>query len=231
MDNVDGEASQSNPHLRYTSLTLSLSSRRSFSCMSSPMLLSIRFLSKLALHTSLSICCLSSSILFLSESVFTSIFCLVSRNSCLSSSRACSVSCEFWIRKRLLSSSWVKMLRSCMGSSKYMGISSSRVLLPASCIASNSAASCSSIMSRSKSLSASLLSLRVSPSATLPSSLPSASLDSRRDSASSCAPAALALSSSSSSSSSSEKSNFGGSGSLGGGIPALSLRLPRRLPP
>mmetsp|Transcript_72774 Transcript_72774/g.189429 ORF Transcript_72774/g.189429 Transcript_72774/m.189429 type:complete len:237 (+) Transcript_72774:525-1235(+) len=49
---------------------------------------------------------------------------LVSENFCWSSSRACSVSCEFWIKNKFDSSFDVNTSNSCFGSLKYKSISS-----------------------------------------------------------------------------------------------------------
>mmetsp|Transcript_102916 Transcript_102916/g.295072 ORF Transcript_102916/g.295072 Transcript_102916/m.295072 type:complete len:259 (+) Transcript_102916:614-1390(+) len=76
-----------------------------------------------ALASSSSICTLSSSMFSFSAHVFPSMFFWVSLKSCRRTSRACSVSCEFWIRKRFCSSSCVKISSSWRGSVKYMSSS------------------------------------------------------------------------------------------------------------
>mmetsp|Transcript_4791 Transcript_4791/g.14042 ORF Transcript_4791/g.14042 Transcript_4791/m.14042 type:complete len:430 (-) Transcript_4791:74-1363(-) len=75
--------------------------------------------------------CFSSAICFSSRSMFACILSVLASlvrfiwlNCCCSSSRLCSVSWEFWIRKRLDSSREVKTSSSCFGSWKYRGISS-----------------------------------------------------------------------------------------------------------
>mmetsp|Transcript_4612 Transcript_4612/g.7656 ORF Transcript_4612/g.7656 Transcript_4612/m.7656 type:complete len:350 (+) Transcript_4612:912-1961(+) len=85
----------------------------------------------------------------------------VSENLDLSSSSASSVSCEFWIRKRLDSSSAVKMSSSCCGSWKYIGTSASSSAPSASEMSSRESCGGPVVSALAASASSASLSLRV----------------------------------------------------------------------
>mmetsp|Transcript_12231 Transcript_12231/g.29205 ORF Transcript_12231/g.29205 Transcript_12231/m.29205 type:complete len:296 (+) Transcript_12231:236-1123(+) len=120
------EPSASNPHFSYTSATLLLRFK-----ISAPMSWSSAWpLSGLArsrraaaLASSALMLSTSASIWELRSTFSFSILVCVTSSFCFSSSSCSSVSCEFWIRKRLRSSSPAKMSRSCCGRVKYIGTS------------------------------------------------------------------------------------------------------------
>mmetsp|Transcript_1878 Transcript_1878/g.5543 ORF Transcript_1878/g.5543 Transcript_1878/m.5543 type:complete len:270 (+) Transcript_1878:303-1112(+) len=115
----------SKPHFWYTSKTLPWRLDRSWSWCSSvvPLDIWIRLESSSDLLSSSRIWDWRASMFSRSEEDLRFISRCVEWNSCLSSSRACSVSWEFWMRKRFCSSSCVKISRSCRGSVKNMSMS------------------------------------------------------------------------------------------------------------
>mmetsp|Transcript_316 Transcript_316/g.862 ORF Transcript_316/g.862 Transcript_316/m.862 type:complete len:204 (+) Transcript_316:153-764(+) len=107
-----------------TSFTLALSSASVWSWASTPVDLVPLSVRALALSSSPAMSRLRAPIWARRPAVSSSLARLVCANLCLRSSRFSSVSCEFWMRKRLLSSSVAKISSSCPGSVKYMGSSS-----------------------------------------------------------------------------------------------------------
>mmetsp|Transcript_25120 Transcript_25120/g.59893 ORF Transcript_25120/g.59893 Transcript_25120/m.59893 type:complete len:235 (-) Transcript_25120:951-1655(-) len=123
---VPRDGSASNPHRSYTSVTRLLSAARSASVSCSslcPLRGLARSRSAAALASSPEIAFFKFSIWEVSCSVSSSIFALVTCSFCFNSSSCSSVSCEFWMRKRLRSSKAAKMSRSCCGRVRYMGTS------------------------------------------------------------------------------------------------------------
>mmetsp|Transcript_2922 Transcript_2922/g.5923 ORF Transcript_2922/g.5923 Transcript_2922/m.5923 type:complete len:201 (-) Transcript_2922:999-1601(-) len=139
---VPSDESASNWHFSYTSATrlFKLCSIASVSCSSAwPLRGLARSRRAAALASSAEMLLFSALICSLSCSVSSSIFAFVTSSFCFSSSSCSSVSWEFWMRKRLRSSSAAKMSSSCCGRVKYMGTSKG---LPSSGSHSSSSLSC-----------------------------------------------------------------------------------------
>mmetsp|Transcript_10538 Transcript_10538/g.32808 ORF Transcript_10538/g.32808 Transcript_10538/m.32808 type:complete len:229 (-) Transcript_10538:983-1669(-) len=115
---VSGSASLSLPQAACTSTTFSPSSFSSSSCSEERCFSETSCRSVSQRWFSAAICCSRCAMFCFILFVVASLLRLISSYFCCSSSRACSVSWEFWMRKRLDSSSDVKTSRSCLGSSK-----------------------------------------------------------------------------------------------------------------
>mmetsp|Transcript_98333 Transcript_98333/g.228011 ORF Transcript_98333/g.228011 Transcript_98333/m.228011 type:complete len:304 (-) Transcript_98333:797-1708(-) len=121
---VFGSCSLSLTQTECTSTTFSPTSFSNSSCSEERCFSESSWRSCSHLAFSCAICCSKCAMFCFILLVVAPLLRLISSYFCCNSSRICSVSCEFWIRNKLDSSSDVKTSSSCLDSSKYKGISS-----------------------------------------------------------------------------------------------------------